>query len=117
MPKFIMSYYMGTNPPFSPEEGAEHMARYQEWIMEHQDALIEPENPLMNKRLITENGVADGGKQGSMMGYGLSDRSTGLNHLSGILFGKILSFSYFILNPKCSLNKIIIKSLFVSSLS
>ena len=71
MPKFIMSYYMGTNPPFSPEEGAEHMARYQEWMMKHQDALIEPENPLMNKRLITENGVADGGKPGSMMGYGI----------------------------------------------
>lgn len=39
--------------------------------MKHQDALVEPENPLMNKRLITENGVADGGKQGSMMGYGI----------------------------------------------
>ena len=71
MPKFIMSYYMGPNPPSSPEEGAEHMARYQEWMMKHQDALIEPENPLMNKRLITENGVADGGKPRSMMGYGI----------------------------------------------
>ena len=47
------------------------MARYQEWMMKHQDALVEPENPLMNKRLITENGVADGGKQGSMMDYGI----------------------------------------------
>ena len=54
MPKYIMSYYMGPNPPSSPEEGAEHMARYQEWMMKHQDALVEPENPLMNKRLITE---------------------------------------------------------------
>ena len=71
MPKFIMSYYMSPNPPSVPEEGAEHMARYQEWMMKHQDALIEPENPLINKRLITENGVADGGKQGSMMGYGI----------------------------------------------
>jgi hypothetical protein len=71
MPKFIMSYYIGPNPPSSPEEGAEHMARYQEWMMKHQDALVEPENPLMNKRLITESGVADGGKPGSMMGYGI----------------------------------------------
>ena len=71
MPKFIMSYYMGTNPPSSPEEGAEHMARYQQWMIEHQDALVAPENPLINKRLITENGVTDGGKPGSMMGYGI----------------------------------------------
>lgn len=71
MPKYIMSYYMGPNLPSSPEEGAENMARYQEWMKAHQDALIEPENPLMNKRLITENGVVEGGKPGSMMGYGI----------------------------------------------
>ena len=47
------------------------MARYQEWMMKHQDALVEPENPLVNKRLITENGVAERGKPGSMMGYGI----------------------------------------------
>ena len=71
MPKFIMSYYMGPNPPSSPEEGAEHIARYQQWLMGHQDALVEPENPLVKKRLITENGVVEGGKPGSMMGYSI----------------------------------------------
>lgn len=71
MPKFIMAYYMGPNPPSTSEEGAEYMARYQQWMMAHQDALVEPQNPLMNKRLITGNGVADGGKPGSMMGYGI----------------------------------------------
>ena len=71
MPKYIMSYYIGPNPPSSPEKGAENMARYQEWMMAHQDALIEPENPLTNKRLITENGVVEGGKPGSMMGYSI----------------------------------------------
>jgi len=71
VPKFIMSYYMGPNPPSSPEEGAEHMARYKQWLMGHQDALVEPENPLVKKRLITENGVVEGGKPGSMMGYSI----------------------------------------------
>ena len=40
-------------------------------MMKYQDVLVEPENPLMNKRLITESGVAAGGKPGSMMGYGI----------------------------------------------
>jgi hypothetical protein len=64
MPKFIMSYYMGTNPPSSQEESAEHMARYQQWMMGHRNALVEPKNPLIKKRLITENGVVGGGKPG-----------------------------------------------------
>ena len=62
---------MGPTPPSSPEEGAERMARNQELMMKHRDAFVEPENPLLNKRLITENGVAEGGKPGSMMGYGI----------------------------------------------
>jgi len=43
MPKFIMAYYMGPNPPSTSEEGAENMARYHQWMMAHQDALVEPQ--------------------------------------------------------------------------
>jgi hypothetical protein len=33
--------------------------------------LIEPQNPLKNKRYITSDGITEGGKDGSMMGYSI----------------------------------------------
>ncbi len=69
MPKFIMAYYHSGKTPASPEEGAAQMERYMNWMMAHQDALIEPQNPLKNKKYITSDGINDGGKDGSMMGY------------------------------------------------
>ena len=33
--------------------------------------VTEPQNPLKNKHLVTENGSTQGGKDGSMMGYSI----------------------------------------------
>ena len=71
MAKFIMAYYHSGKTPATPEQGAAQMERYMTWMMEHQAALIEPQNPLKNKRYITSDGVTEGGKDGSMMGYSI----------------------------------------------
>lgn len=71
MAKFIMSYFHSGKTHANAEEGAAQMERYMNWMMQHQDALIEPQNPLKNRRLITEDGIQEGGKCGSMMGYSI----------------------------------------------
>lgn len=38
MPQYMMSYIAG-NPPATPEEGKQHMARYREWLASLGDAL------------------------------------------------------------------------------
>ena len=71
MPRFIMSYHHSGKSPATPKEGAAQMERYMAWMKQYATALIEPQNPLKNKHLITENETIEGGKAGSMMGYSI----------------------------------------------
>jgi hypothetical protein len=71
MPRFILSYHHSGKRPANPDQGADQMNRYMAWMKQHAAALTEPQNPLKNKYLVTENGSTEGGKDGSMMGYSI----------------------------------------------
>lgn len=71
MPRFIMSYHHSGKTPATPKEGEAQMERYMAWMKQHATALVEPQNPLKNKHLVTETQTIEGGKAGSMMGYSI----------------------------------------------
>jgi len=67
MPKFMMAYIPDGR---KPEDRQDLMQRWQAWVHANADALVEPQNPLSNRKTIDENGVSDEGTL-NMMGYSI----------------------------------------------
>jgi len=61
--------YLGGNPPSSPEEGKQHMAKYMDWLSSLGDKAVSPANPLKGTQTVNSDGsVSEGGTVG-MSGY------------------------------------------------
>jgi len=61
--------YLGGNPPSTPEEGKQHMAKYMDWLSSLGDKAVSPANPLKGTQTVNSDGsVSEGGTVG-MSGY------------------------------------------------
>jgi hypothetical protein len=68
MPDYIFAYHGGKKPE-SPEEGAKLMAKWQAWIADLGDTMVNPGTPLGKSRTVSAGGVADDGGSNPIMGY------------------------------------------------
>jgi hypothetical protein len=60
MPKYVIAYHGGAKFE-SPQDGAAHRAKWKAWIESLGDAVINPGTPLAKGKLISSQGVSDGG--------------------------------------------------------
>jgi len=72
MPKFILAYHGGRKPA-TPEEGARHMARFMEWMGSVGDAMVSPANPVGASKIVSADGVSEGGGPNALTGYSIID--------------------------------------------
>lgn len=70
MPNYIIAYHGGRKPG-SPEEGAEHMAKFKAWIGSLGAAAVNPGTPLGKSRIVTPAGVEDDGGSNPMLGFSI----------------------------------------------
>ncbi len=70
MPNYIIAYHGGKQPE-SPEQGAEHMAKWKSWIAGLGDAAVNPGTPLSSTRIVSSSGVSDDGGSNPMSGYSI----------------------------------------------
>jgi len=68
MPNYILAYH-GGNMPESPEEGAEHMAKWEAWADGLGDSLVNRGTPLGKSKSVSSDGVTDGGGENPLIGY------------------------------------------------
>ena len=61
--------YLGGNPPASPEEGKQHMAKYMEWLAALGDAAVSPANPFQGTNTVKPDRSVTAGSSVSMSGY------------------------------------------------
>ncbi len=87
MPKFIMTYHMGANPP-SSEDAKANQAAWGEWMAANKDALLEPQNPIGKTWTVDSDGAREGAKA-PIMGYTIfqaADLEAALNLAKGCPF-------------------------------
>jgi len=70
MTNYILAYYGGKMPE-SPEEGAEHMAKWEAWANGLGEALVNRGTPLGNSKSVSSSGVINGGGDNPLMGYSI----------------------------------------------
>lgn len=68
MDKYMLAYYGGEQPT-SKEEGATHIAKWQEWVRSLGDAVVNPGTPLPQSKLVTLDGVSDDTSSDAMKGF------------------------------------------------
>lgn len=68
MPSYLLAYHGGKMPE-TPEEGAEHMAKWEAWASSLGEALTTRGNPLGQSKTVTSGGISDGAGTDPMMGY------------------------------------------------
>lgn len=68
MPKYIISYIGGDQPP-SSEEGQQHFAKYQAWLASLGEAAVSPMNPIKDTRIVSPDGSVTPGSKMAMSGY------------------------------------------------
>lgn len=70
MPNYMLAYHGGKMPE-SPEEGAEHMAKWKVWAENLGDSLVNKGTPLGNAKTVNSSGVIDGGGNDPLIGYSI----------------------------------------------
>lgn len=65
--------YLGGNPPSSPEEGKQHMAKYKEWLASLGASAVSPANPFKYTTTIGPDGAVSEGSSTNMSGYTIID--------------------------------------------
>lgn len=68
MPNYIIAYHGGKKPE-SPEQGAEQMAKWKDWLAGLGEAVVNPGTPLMKNRIVSSTGVSEDGGSNSISGY------------------------------------------------
>ena len=68
MANYVLTYF-GGNPPSSPEEGEQHMARYKAWLAALGDTAVSPMNPIKYTQTIQSDASSSVGSATSMSGY------------------------------------------------
>ncbi len=70
MSNYILAYHGGKKPE-SPEEGTKHMAKWQAWVGDLGDAMVNPGTPLGKSRTVSTSGVSDNGGENPLTGYSI----------------------------------------------
>ncbi len=70
MSNYIIAYHGGKKPD-SPEEGAKQMARWQAWLGDLGDAVVNPGTPLGKSRIVSSDGVSDDGGPNPLTGFSI----------------------------------------------
>ncbi len=70
MPNYVFAYHGGTKPD-SPEEGAKHMAKWNSWVDDLGDAMVNPGTPLGMSKTVSSAGVSDDGGSNPLSGYSI----------------------------------------------
>ena len=70
MPNFIFAYHGGAKPE-SPEEGAKLMARWNAWIDDLGDAMVNPGTPVGKSKTVSSDGVSDDGGSNPLAGFSI----------------------------------------------
>ena len=68
MANYIIAYRGGRRPE-TPEEGAEHKAKWHAWVGGLGDAVVNPGTPLGKTRIVSSSGVSDDGGPDPMSGF------------------------------------------------
>ncbi len=71
MSDYIIAYHGGREPE-SPEKGAEGMAKWQAWVGDLGDAVVNPGTPLGKSKTVSSSGVSDDGGSNPLSGFFLS---------------------------------------------
>jgi hypothetical protein len=75
MPNFVFAYHGGRKPE-SPEEGAQLMARWKDWLGGLGDAVINPGTPLGMSKTVSSSGVSDDGGSNPLTGFSIVNADT-----------------------------------------
>lgn len=70
MPNYILAYH-GRKMPESPEEGAEHMAKWEARATGFGDSLVIRCTALGQSKSVCSSGVTDGGGADPLLGYSI----------------------------------------------
>ncbi len=68
MPQFVI-FYIGGKEPESPEAGQAHFARWQKWLSDLGEAVVNPGQPLKNSKTLSGGKVSDTPKMRATTGW------------------------------------------------
>jgi len=68
MANYIIAYRGGSKPE-SREDGAEHMKKWQAWLDNLGDAVVNPGTPLGKSKFVSAAGISDDGGSDPMSGF------------------------------------------------
>ena len=66
---FFLFAYHGGKIPESPEGGAKHMAKFEAWVSDLGDAVVNPGHPLGKPKTVGSSGVSDDGGSNPLVGF------------------------------------------------
>lgn len=75
MTNYIVTYHGGKRPE-SPEEEAEHMAKWEAWADSLGTSLANRGTPIGKSKTVSSSGVTDGGGVNPLMGYSILKAAT-----------------------------------------
>ncbi len=70
MPNYVFAYHGGKKPE-SPEQGAEHMAKWKAWVGGLGDVMVNPGTPLGMSKTVSSDGVSNDGGSNPLSGYSI----------------------------------------------
>jgi hypothetical protein len=70
MSRYCLAYF-GRKEPESPEAGAENYAKWQAWLGGLGDAVVNPGTPLGMSKIVSSDGVSDGGGVNPLTGFSI----------------------------------------------
>ncbi len=70
MPDYVFAYHGGKKPE-SPEEGAESMAKWNAWIEDLGDAVVNPGTPLGMSKTVSAGSVSNDGGPNPLTGFSI----------------------------------------------
>ena len=70
MPQYIF-IYLGGNYPNNPEEGKKHFEKYQQWLAELGDAVVNPAIPFKDTHTVQPDGTTEPGTTTLMSGMSI----------------------------------------------
>ena len=71
MPKFLLAFHGGGDPPVTEEASAQLIAAWSAWLEGLGDALVDPGNPTLVARTVFVGSTSDGGGPNPVSGYSL----------------------------------------------
>jgi len=70
MANYIFAYH-GGNKPQNPEEGKKHMNKWNDWLKQMGNKMVNPGSPLGMSKTVSTDGIADNGGSNPLMGYSI----------------------------------------------